>query len=84
MWHLHDRTRQADAFPNVSHTGAAILKEFNLVVEPYRSFETSGVTAKASDEQLIVVPTLRPTTIPQMAYQDSMHGFRALITRLEL
>jgi hypothetical protein len=35
--------------------GAAILNEFNLVTEPYRSFETSGVTGKASDEQLIVV-----------------------------
>lgn len=55
LWCLHDRTLQVNAFPNVSHTGAAILNEFNLVVEPYRSFETSGVTGKASDEQLIVV-----------------------------
>ncbi len=56
LWHLHDRTLQVDAFPNVSHTGSAILNEFNLVVEPYCSYElASGITVKASNEQLIVV-----------------------------
>jgi Hermes transposase DNA-binding domain len=54
-WQLHDRTLQVDAFPNVSHTGAAILTEFNSVVEPYRSFEARGITTKASNKQLIVV-----------------------------
>jgi hypothetical protein len=55
MWNLHDRTLQVDAFPNVSHTGAAILNEFNLVVDPYCSFEASGITMRAANEQLIVV-----------------------------
>ena len=54
-WNLHDRTLQVDAFPNVSHTGAAILNEFNLVVDPYCSFEASGITKRAANEQLIVV-----------------------------
>jgi hypothetical protein len=56
LWCLHDRTLQVNAFPNVSHTGAAILDEFNSVVEPCCTFEeASGVTVNASDEQLIVV-----------------------------
>ena len=33
-WQLHDHTLQVDAFPSVSHTGAGILNELNLVVEP--------------------------------------------------
>jgi hypothetical protein len=56
LWHLHDRTLQVDAFPNVCHTGFAILNGFNLIVEPYRSYEqANGMPVKASNEQLIVV-----------------------------